>query len=47
MNIEESPVSRILSFNTTHCVKVKVTLRLTVSQSVSFGVEPHLWLMTR
>jgi hypothetical protein len=27
-------------------VKVKVTLRLTVSQSVSFGVEPHLWLMT-
>jgi hypothetical protein len=28
-------------------VKVKVTLRLTVSQSVSFGVEPHLGLMTR
>jgi hypothetical protein len=24
-------------------VKVKVTLRLTVSQSVSFGVEPHLF----
>jgi hypothetical protein len=23
-------------------VKVKVTLRLTVSQSVSLGVEPHL-----
>jgi hypothetical protein len=35
---------------TTNClgqVKVKVTLRLTVSQSVSVGVEPHLGLMTR
>jgi hypothetical protein len=30
-----------------HLVKVKVTLRLTVSQSVSVGVEPHLGLMTR
>jgi hypothetical protein len=28
-------------------VKVKVTLGLTVSQSVSLGVEPHLGLMTR
>jgi hypothetical protein len=28
-------------------LKVKVTLRLTVSQSVSLGVEPHLGLMTR
>jgi hypothetical protein len=28
-------------------IKVKVTLRLTVSQSVSLGVEPHLGLMTR
>jgi hypothetical protein len=28
-------------------VKVKVTLRLTVSKSVSLGVEPHLGLMTR
>jgi hypothetical protein len=28
-------------------VEVKVTLRLTVSQSVSLGVEPHLGLMTR
>jgi hypothetical protein len=27
--------------------KVKVTLRLKVSQSVSLGVEPHLGLMTR
>jgi hypothetical protein len=27
--------------------KVKVTLRLTVSQSVSLSVEPHLGLMTR
>jgi hypothetical protein len=28
-------------------VKVKVTLRLTVSQSVSLGIEPHLGLATR
>jgi hypothetical protein len=28
-------------------LKVKVTLRLTVSQSVSLGVEPHLGFMTR
>jgi hypothetical protein len=28
-------------------VKVKVTLQLTVSQSVSLGVEPHLWPMAR
>jgi hypothetical protein len=28
-------------------VKVKVTLRLTIGQSVSLGVEPHLGLMTR
>jgi hypothetical protein len=28
-------------------VKVKVTLRLSVSQSVGLGVEPHLGLMTR
>jgi hypothetical protein len=28
-------------------VKVKATLRLTVSQSVSLGVEPYLGLMTR
>jgi hypothetical protein len=27
--------------------QVKVTLRLTVSQSVSLGVEPHLGIMTR
>jgi hypothetical protein len=31
--------------NTT--IKIKVTLRLTVSQSVSLGVESHLGLMTR
>jgi hypothetical protein len=30
-----------------HQVKVKVTLRLTVSQSVSLDVKPHLGLMTR
>jgi hypothetical protein len=29
------------------CSQVKVTLRLTVSQSVSLGAEPHLGLMTR
>jgi hypothetical protein len=28
-------------------VRVKDTLRLTVSQSISLGVEPHLGLMTR
>jgi hypothetical protein len=28
-------------------IHVKVTLRLTVSQSISLGVEPHLGLMTR
>jgi hypothetical protein len=28
-------------------VKVKVSLRLTINQSVSFGVEPHLGLITR
>jgi hypothetical protein len=28
-------------------VQVQVTLRLTVSQSVSLGIEPHLGLMTR
>jgi hypothetical protein len=28
-------------------VKVKVTLRLTVSQSVSLGIEPHLGIVTR
>jgi hypothetical protein len=39
--------SDILSACTTHKVKVKVTLRLTVCQSVCLGVEPHLELMTR
>jgi hypothetical protein len=33
--------------NAWYCVKVKVALRLTVSQSVNLGVEPHLGLMTR
>jgi hypothetical protein len=28
-------------------VKVKVTLLLTITQSVSLGVEPHLGLMIR
>jgi hypothetical protein len=29
------------------CVRVRVTLQLTVGQSVSLGVEPRLGLMTR
>jgi hypothetical protein len=37
--------STLIHFSLT--VKVKVTLRLTVSQSVSLDVEPHLGLMTR
>jgi hypothetical protein len=38
-----------LHYTTLHytTLKVKVTLRLTVSLSVSLGVEPHLGLMTR
>jgi hypothetical protein len=35
------------SLRVQHKVKVKVTLRFTVSQSVSLGVEPHLRIMTR
>jgi hypothetical protein len=31
----------------TELSQVKVTLRLTISQSLSHGVEPHLGLMTR
>jgi hypothetical protein len=40
---------RKISDDTIHIIphKVKVTLRLTVGQSVSLGVEPHLGLMTR
>jgi hypothetical protein len=34
-------------YSQTHQVKVKVTLQLTVSQSVCLGVEPLLGLMTR
>jgi hypothetical protein len=34
-------------FITRDTVKVKVTLRLTVGQSVRLGVEPHLGRMTR
>jgi hypothetical protein len=36
-----------LSSDVTCPLKVKVTLRLTVSQSVNLGVETHLGLMTR
>jgi hypothetical protein len=51
-NLPTSPITRtcaILVFvlSTVPAVKVKVTLRLTVSQSVSLRVEPHLGLMTR
>jgi hypothetical protein len=42
-----SPVWMAAPFQLFILVEVKVTLRLTVSQSVSFGVEPHLGLMTR
>jgi hypothetical protein len=38
---------RLHSFFFFQGVKVKVTLLLTVSQSVRFAVEPHLGLMTR
>jgi hypothetical protein len=41
------PHITVLIFLLFHQVKVKVSLRLTVSQSVSLGVEPHLGLMTR
>jgi hypothetical protein len=44
-----SPKNRVaqLYHQTLVKVKVKVTLRLMVSQSVSLGVKPHLGLMTR
>jgi hypothetical protein len=45
MNIYEPASTRVTS-NCPKQVKVKVTLRLTVSQSVSLGVELHLGLMT-
>jgi hypothetical protein len=37
----------LLQFSFSLTVKVKVTLRLTISQLVSLGVQPHLRLMTR
>jgi hypothetical protein len=40
-------ISRLHFTNRRNQVKVKFTLRLTVSQSVSLGVEPHVGLMTR
>jgi hypothetical protein len=36
-----------VTWRTVSSVKVKVTLRLTISQSVSLGVEPPLGLLTR
>jgi hypothetical protein len=38
---------QLTASNYSPTVKVKVTLRLTVSQSVSLGAEPHLGPMTR
>jgi hypothetical protein len=38
---------RLASLNSTDLNEVDVILRLTVSQSVSLAVEPHLGLMTR
>jgi hypothetical protein len=43
--IWDYPFRRLLRFDDAN--KVKVTLRLMVSQSVNLGVEPHLGLMTR
>jgi hypothetical protein len=40
-------ISRFHSSVIMNIVKVKVTLRLKVGQSVSLGVEPDLRLMTR
>jgi hypothetical protein len=37
----------VLKFTALNQVKVKDTYRLTASQSVSLGVEPHLGLTTR
>jgi hypothetical protein len=41
------PFSSPPRFKTSSQIQVKVTLRLTVTQSVSLGVEPHPGLMTR
>jgi hypothetical protein len=41
------PNSTAYMINLFHQDKIKVTLRLTISQSVSLGVEPHLGFMTR
>jgi hypothetical protein len=38
---------RIPLLSLSQSVRVRVTLRLTVSQSVCLGVEPRLGLMTR
>jgi hypothetical protein len=38
--------SKLLRSNRQRIVRVRVTLRLTVSQSVCLGVEPRLGLMT-
>jgi hypothetical protein len=48
--LSHSPTSYFTSLHSTELLtrcKVKVTLRLTISQSVSLDVEPHLGLMTR
>jgi hypothetical protein len=44
---ESSAGLKSLDFYYSERLTVEVTLRLTVSQSVSLGVEPHLGLMTR
>jgi hypothetical protein len=46
LSSQEALFSLLTTINSLQ-VKVKVTLRLTVSQSVSLGVEPHLGPMTR
>jgi hypothetical protein len=52
LRFETPPTSEVLRWNCLlpchfYSVRVRVTLRLTVSQSVCLGVEPHLGLMTR
>jgi hypothetical protein len=42
-----SPMRTVFSSLINYQVKVKVTLRLTVGQSASLGIELHVGLMTR
>jgi hypothetical protein len=46
-NVPDSTLKRATIYPKRCIYKVKVTLRLTVSQSVCLGIEPHLGPMTR